>query len=265
MPDNGMDRDTERRRYDAAARRQARVLRSGGTLDGIDSSPEWLRPPYNRYHQLLRQYAESGTTVLEIGTGNGVHAEVLADTGARVIGLDISAESLRLCRLRSDSVALVCADMAAIPLGDSSVDLLVSAGSLSYADPSSVNSEIWRVLRPGGTLLVVDSLNHNPVYRLNRWINYRRGLRTRSTVERMPTLARIDQLRAPFRSSSVEFFGKWLFLHTPIAWVRGRQKASESVQALERFGPDRFAFKFVLCATGFDPRWEATVRSDQAR
>ena len=36
-------------------------------------------------------------------------------------------------------------------------------------------NEIYRVLKQGGILIIVDSLNHNPVYKFNRWIHYLYG------------------------------------------------------------------------------------------
>lgn len=247
------DRQTERSRYDHAGKALAEGLRAGQPMDTLRNSPACLLPPYERYHALIQQLAAPDIRALEIGAGSGLHTEVVAATGAAIVALDVSAESLKVCQIRAPGVHPVCADMAALPFADQSFDILLSAGSLSYGDPDAVNAEIWRVLRPGATLLVVDSLNHNPVYRLNRWISYRRGLRTRSTVQRMPTVARIDQLRAPFRQSSVEYFGKWLFLHSPIARLRGTDQADKSVRALEGLGPDRLAFKVVVCATDFDP------------
>lgn len=252
------DRELDRDRYE----RLARDIRSrpGGPLPSVSEIPAYLRAPYDSFVRKATNLISLDSRVLEIGAGIGTYTEVFASLSESVVAVDISQESLGIARLRSPHrIHPVVADMAALPFADDSFDILMSAGSLSYGDPDTVNSEIWRVLRPGATLLIVDSLNHNPVYRLNRWINYRRGLRTRSTMERMPTTARLDRMRAPFRQSSVEYFGKWLFLHTPIARLRGTDWADKSVLALEDLGPDRLAFKVVVCATGFDPNRVVTA------
>jgi ubiquinone/menaquinone biosynthesis C-methylase UbiE len=47
--------------------------------------------------------------------------------------------------------------------------LIVSAGSLSYGDNDKVLDEIYRVLKNKGAFIAIDSLNNNPIYRLNRF------------------------------------------------------------------------------------------------
>ena len=62
-------------------------------------------------------------TVLEVGCGNGIFANSIADTGrfARVVGLDRSLAALRYVRTRR-----VCASIDAIPLPDASFDLVAA-------------------------------------------------------------------------------------------------------------------------------------------
>lgn len=253
MPDSRTDRDVERRRYDAAATRLTQELAQGRSLDDIQVSPDHLWEPYRRYWQAITQQVGRSSRVLELGAGDGLHTHQLARTSDRVIALDVSETALEVNQQRAPGrIRGVCADMAALPFGDATFDVVASAGSLSYGDPDTVNREIFRVLRPGGALIIVDSLNHNPLYRLNRWRHYRRGDRTRSTLLRMPDMNRIRSLSAPFDSCSVEYFGRYLFMHPPLSRIVGLNRATRTTTWLdERVGPDRMAFKFVLVATGF--------------
>lgn len=60
----------------------------------------------------------SGRTVLELGCGTGRVTEVLAERGARVLGLDLNLEALRRARARlGPGATLVCADMRSFALG----------------------------------------------------------------------------------------------------------------------------------------------------
>lgn len=256
MPDSSADRGAERRRYDAAARRLAAAQAETGRFDDIRSTAGHLREPYFRYHSAVADSVGERSLVLELGAGNGLHTQELARSSGTVVALDVSTVALAMNGMRAPGrIHGVCADMAALPFADASFDVVASAGSLSYGDPDTVNREVFRVLRPGGTLLVVDSLNHNPVYRLNRWRHYRRGDRTKSTLLRMPDMQRIRSLTAPFETSSVEFFGSYVFMHPVLSRIVGPNRATRATEWLDdRVGPDRFAFKFVLVATGFQPR-----------
>jgi ubiquinone/menaquinone biosynthesis C-methylase UbiE len=144
------------------------------------------------------------------------------------------------------------ADMENLPFDDSSFDVITCAGSLSYGDPYLVDAEIRRVLRPGGMLICVDSLNHNPVYRVNRWFHYLRGNRSKSTLKRMPNLARIRALGDGFAIMNVSYFGALSFAMPVVSRLLGEdaaQAASERIDQLLHVR--RLAFKFVLVAQGF--------------
>jgi SAM-dependent methyltransferase len=110
-----------------------------------------------------------GRRVLEVGCGSAPCARWLADQGARVVGVDLSAGMLRYAvqaaRETGISVPLVQADAARLPFADSSFDLACSAfGAVPFvADSAAVMREAARVLRPGG--LWVFAITH-PL----RWI-----------------------------------------------------------------------------------------------
>jgi ubiquinone/menaquinone biosynthesis C-methylase UbiE len=62
--------------------------------------------------------------------------------------------------------------MEKLPFAGQSFDIIVSAGSLSYGDNDKVLDEIYRVLKNKGVFIAIDSLNNNPIYRLNRCLHY---------------------------------------------------------------------------------------------
>ena len=79
-------------------------------------------------------------------------------------------------------------------------------------------------VRPGGLFICIDSLDHNQIYRLNRWLHDLRGDRTKNTLHRMPDLARIGALINGFTSVNVHYFGA-LSLATPaVVWLYGTKK-----------------------------------------
>lgn len=96
-----------------------------------------------------------GRDVLELGCGAARWSESLAESGARVVGLDVSGAQLRHAdrSALADRFSLVLADAQALPFADGSFDLVLSDyGGMSWADPYRTVPEVARVLRSGGQL-----------------------------------------------------------------------------------------------------------------
>lgn len=78
----------------------------------------------------------TGSSVLDVGTGTGRAAIALAARGARVQGIDASAEMLAVARRRADAagldVAFTTGDAHALAVGDRSVDTAVSLRVLMH-------------------------------------------------------------------------------------------------------------------------------------
>lgn len=253
--DSEADKQAEHARYDSRA--SQRLAEGGGEALPLGSVavPLMYRAPYLYYEKCVRSLVGPGKRVLELGSGAGLHTGVLLETGAEVTATDISLNALELLarsvtdrqgrgRLRTEQ-----ADMEKLPFPGGSFDLVVSAGSLSYGEPSRVDREVRRVLAPGGSVVCVDSLNHNPIYRFNRWVHYLRGERTRSTLSRMPTIQRLEALAAGFRESELHFFGSVSWAMGPLARLTGEDAASAWSDRIDRWVHVRAsAFKVVLAA-----------------
>lgn len=104
----------------------------------------------------------TGDLGLDLGCGNGRHAEVLAAHTARVVGVDAStgllAEAENRASERGFALDLVAGDAATLPLRDDRVDLAVYVATIHHLRPrerrlASLN-ELARVLAPGGRALV---------------------------------------------------------------------------------------------------------------
>jgi ubiquinone/menaquinone biosynthesis C-methylase UbiE len=97
---------------------------------------------------------------LDVGTGAGAFAIGLAPLVRVVVGVDIVPELLAEARKRSPAnVELVEADATDLPFERGSFDVVCSARTFHHVPrPELVLAEMNRVLRPGGTMLVVDQL-----------------------------------------------------------------------------------------------------------
>jgi SAM-dependent methyltransferase len=248
------DKETEFLRYDARA--QSLLLAGNSAFEsepslGSLASPSILRTPYLYYEQCIRQHISKDQDVLELGSGTGLHTYALTQTGARVVASDISSHSLMFLNQCIKGITIQVADIESLPFKSETFDVVVMAGSLSYGDPALVDAEIRRVLRSGGIFICVDSLNHNPVYRFNRWLHYKRGERTKSTLLFMPTIKRIESISRGFQSADVRYFGAVSYLMPVLARIIGQFRAAQFSDFVDDLvHVRRAAFKFVLVAQG---------------
>ena len=102
--------------------------------------------------------------VLDVASGDGVLAELLAPHSHRYVCLDSStkvvlAASERLRRL--ENVEVTEGDMHALPFEAASFDLVVLMHALTWSEePARAVAEAVRVLRPGGRLLLTSLARH---------------------------------------------------------------------------------------------------------
>ena len=132
------------------------------TYDYIaDHFAETRRYPWPEVEEFLEN-AERASVALDLGCGNGRHAELLAERADRVIGADASRGLLATARERAAErdfdAELVQADAAALPLRDATVGLAVYVATLHHLPSRAARvgslDELARVLEPDGRALV---------------------------------------------------------------------------------------------------------------
>jgi ubiquinone/menaquinone biosynthesis C-methylase UbiE len=249
MYNSNSDKELERSRYNQRALCLAQASLSTIPV-GSCAVPLSIRAPYIIYENTLAELLTSHSSVLELCAGMGEHSTTLVAHSKHLTATDISSESLQILRKRfSDVVDLetrVC-DIESLPFGPKSFDLVACAGGLSYADNQLVMNEIYRVLRPGGYFVCIDSLNNNPIYRSNRFIHYLRGRRSLSTLKRMPTLSLIRRYQKTFTAVRTTYHGCFSWLVSPFVALIGEKNTSLISDWLDsRFNLPSLAFKFVL-------------------
>jgi SAM-dependent methyltransferase len=128
----------------------------------------------------LHEYSNfAGKRVLDIGSGNGYVLSRYAAAGARVCGVDLTRTAIGLCRRRFELMKVpgqfMVGNAERLPFGDETFDCVCSMGVLHHTpDTGRAVSEVFRVLRPGGRVILMfyhrNSLHYRVKFPLLKWI-----------------------------------------------------------------------------------------------
>lgn len=139
------------------------VAKAGESQCGIcETTPQ--RYPMQMYHYLASKVPIEGKTVLEVGSGRGGGAKYITEAlkPASYTGMDIAGNAVRLAnKLHAmPKLRFIQGSAEDIPLPDNSIDVILNVESChGYGSVPKFLSEVKRVLKPGGHLLLVDFRN----------------------------------------------------------------------------------------------------------
>jgi ubiquinone/menaquinone biosynthesis C-methylase UbiE len=149
-----------------------------------------------------------GETVLDLGSGGGIDvllsARRVGPTG-KAYGIDMTDEMLELARRNQreagvENVEFVKGTIEEIPLGDASVDVIISNCVINLsADKRSVFREAARVLRPGGRLAVSDvvadpGMDDATRHDMEQWVGCIAGALTEDEFHRELSAAGFEEI-----------------------------------------------------------------------
>jgi ubiquinone/menaquinone biosynthesis C-methylase UbiE len=175
-------------------------------------------------------------TLLDVGCGNGRVAQLLRKRVGEVVAVDVEPSSEWH---DASGLTFQLADGEALPFEDGSFDLVHSKDSLHHmADPARALAEYRRVLRPGGSALIVEANRYNP-----------------SLFVQMTLVRRHDHFtRARFRSLVTTAFPETRFGAFEAHYVPGADRVlgvqHRVEEALEKLGPARglLSYNFAVAA-----------------
>jgi SAM-dependent methyltransferase len=129
-------------------------------LQDLDSEDTYRASEINRVLEATARYGIQipGKTVLDFGCNDGaMSAGYLRQGATRVVGVDIDEGALaRANELHRDPrLTFVAGTVGKVPLRDCDVDVVVSCDVFEHvSDPVTILKELFRVMRPGGKLLI---------------------------------------------------------------------------------------------------------------
>ncbi len=179
----------------------------------------------------------SGKDVLDAGCGTGYLSARLRDRGARVVGVDISAEMTAIARADHPDIDFRTESVAALPsIQDDTFDSVVSNYVLMDApDLEATVRSLYRVLRPGGVAVLIFSHPCFPQGRRNELVD-------RSTVTYtwdFPYFEQRRQVDPPWGHFEREF----IWFHRPLSdYWKAFKAAGFVVEDFEepRIAPERY-------------------------
>jgi ubiquinone/menaquinone biosynthesis C-methylase UbiE len=193
----------------------------------------WYRGTRELMRELLTPYGLTGKKVLDAGCGPGGNSAWLQAEN-EVVGVDTSAEALRLAQANHPRLKAVQGDISDLPFESGSFDMVLVITVLAMVeDDQRALSEVWRVLRPGGPAFLIEPANpwlrreHDAVTRIRR----------RYTARGLAGLA--GEAGLLVRRSTYAYS----FLLPPAlvlaGWGRIKPRRSPDLSDLQRTGPTR--------------------------
>lgn len=138
-------------------------------------SMEWSRVFQQDWHaEMIGHVPPGAREILDLGCGTGFFLAELEERHPGSVGLDISHAMLRVSEQYVPGVKLVTGDAEKLPFQPSCFDVVFCKGSLHHTrDHVGFLENCCDVLRDGGTLIMSEPCNDNPLIRWARALLYK--------------------------------------------------------------------------------------------
>jgi ubiquinone/menaquinone biosynthesis C-methylase UbiE len=172
-----------------------------------------LQSAHLHFEKLVRDNVSVNPTgvMLDFGCGTGSRTVHLIPAGWSLIGIDISKESINIAQSQGAAITqateYLVMDGEAMSFSNNKFDLIVDYGSFSSLKMDLAIPEMVRVLKPGGSLIAIETLGHNLLFNCKRKWNVLRGNRTTWAADHIMKKAEWRKLSAHFETVHIDYFG----------------------------------------------------------
>jgi SAM-dependent methyltransferase len=174
--------------------------------------------------KMLSNHLRPGMSVLELGCGAGYFTRELARSEADIVAIDVSPELLKIATANcsAPNVRYEIQNAYDLSYPDAAFDSVVGSSVLHHLEIKEALREIYRVLKPGGTIWFTEPNMLNPQIAIQknvRWVKRKLGDSPDETAFFRWPLRRLLELTR-FREVQIDPFD---FLHpkTPVPLVEG--------------------------------------------
>ena len=179
---------------------------------GSLSNHPLLRTPYKFIEKTITNSRKKNSNFLDYCCGIGLFSIFPAKHNFIVHGIDFSINSIQIAKERSrhhlleDSCSFKVMDAEKLDYPDNFFEIIVSYNSLSYLNLDKSYSELNRVLKPGGLLIIMDSVGHNPFFKINRNKNLRKWASAYLDKINILNIHDINQANKFFTREKIRYF-----------------------------------------------------------
>ncbi len=109
-----------------------------------------------RLNKLLEMYKPNyGDKILDLGCGFGTYTKFFKDLGYSVIGTDVTSEYLKKAKIEHNEIDFLRMTAMRLAFKDNSFDIIYLIEMLEHVpDDEEVLKEAYRILRPGGAMMI---------------------------------------------------------------------------------------------------------------
>jgi SAM-dependent methyltransferase len=212
----------------------------------LPNDPSIQRYPMQMYHSLAKKAEIEGSIVLEVGSGRGGGAKHVASQlkPASYTGLDLAKNAVDLANKihQVPNLKFIQGSAEEIPLPSESIDVVLNVESChAYGSVDKFLSEVKRVLKPGGHLLLVD-FRYTPQMPLFQEQIKNSGLRMISEEDITSNVVKAIEAEDDMKTARIRklFPPKWQKLFSEFAGVVGSKFHRNLVER------ERLYYRYVL-------------------
>jgi SAM-dependent methyltransferase len=130
--------------------------------------------------KMLSSHLKPGMTVLELGCGAGYFTQELVRSGADIVAIDVSPELLEIARSKcsAPNVHYQLQSADELSYGDAVFDSVVGSSVLHHLEIEKALRDVYRVLKPAGTIYFTEPNMLNPQIAIQKnipWIKRKLG------------------------------------------------------------------------------------------